>query len=251
MSLAALLLRGLFLLLLAGAGGIAIAAAFYLAGDKPHWSHARWDSAGTAPDPDSEREAIVQVYGARAWGWRGIFGMHTWIALKEEGAPAFERYEVVGFGVSRGADAVRRNRHAVDGYWAGNPPVLLGEVRGERAARAIPLLRDAVEAYPFPRRYDVWPGPNSNSFTAFVLRRAGGLGIELPPLAVGKDYIAEGGILARTPSGTGFQFSLMGLLGLALAVDEGLEIHLLGMTFGADFTRPALKLPGIGRLGFS
>ncbi|MCB1970601.1 MAG: DUF3750 domain-containing protein [Geminicoccaceae bacterium] len=244
-------LRGFGLLLLAGVLGTGIATVRYFSGERPHWSSARWDSAGSAPDPTAEREAIIQVYGARAWGWRGIFGMHTWIAIKRENAPIFERYEVVGFGVSGGARAVRRNRYPVDAYWAGNAPVLLGEIRGERAAAAIPRLIEAVDAYPYDHRYTIWPGPNSNSFTAFVLRRAGGIGIELPPLAVGKDYIGQGRWYARAPSGTGFQFSMMGLIGMTIAADEGLEINLLGLTFGVDFTRPALKLPGLGRIGLS
>ena len=36
-----------------------------------------------------------------------------------------------------------------------------------------------------------------------------------------------------------------------VAEDEGLEINILGLTFGVDVTRPALKLPGLGRLGLS
>ena len=75
--------------------------------------------------------------GPKAWVGVAYFGMHTWIAIKDENGAAFERFEVVGWGVSRGAEAVRRNRHAADGFWAGNPPVLLGEVRGEQAAKAI------------------------------------------------------------------------------------------------------------------
>ena len=73
------------------------------------------------------------------------------------------------------------------------------------------------------------------------------LGLELPPTAIGKDYLNNGSILARTPSGTGYQLSLLGLLGLSVARDEGLEINLLGLTFGVDPLDFALKLPGIGR----
>ncbi|HEY2990286.1 MAG TPA: DUF3750 domain-containing protein, partial [Candidatus Binatia bacterium] len=40
------------------------------------------DSAGIAPDPARTPEAVVQVYAARALNWRGIFGVHTWIATK-------------------------------------------------------------------------------------------------------------------------------------------------------------------------
>jgi hypothetical protein len=34
-----------------------------------------------------------------------------------------------------------------------------------------------------------------------------------------------------------------------LALEEGLEVNLLGLTFGLDINPPALKLPGIGRIG--
>jgi hypothetical protein len=37
--------------------------------------------------------------------------------------------------------------------------------------------------------------------------------------------------------------------GVTLAVAEGLELNLLGLVVGIDFARPALKLPGLGRLG--
>ena len=40
-----------------------------------------------------------------------------------------------------------------------------------------------------------------------------------------------------------------GLLGLTLAVDEGLELNLLGLVFGIDPLDLAIKLPGIGRIG--
>jgi hypothetical protein len=32
---------------------------------------------------------------------------------------------------------------------------------------------------------------------------------------------------------------------------EGIEVNLLGLNFGIDFKSPALKLPGIGRLGLA
>ena len=39
------------------------------------------------------------------------------------------------------------------------------------------------------------------------------------------------------------------MAGVLLAVDEGFEINLLGLTLGVDAAVPALKLPAIGRLG--
>jgi len=58
-----------------------------------------------------------------------------------------------------------------------------------------------------------------------------------------------GALFAAAPSGSGFQVSLYGLAGILLAVDEGLELNILGLSIGIDAAVPALKLPAIGRLG--
>jgi hypothetical protein len=214
-----------------------------------HWSRARWDSAELAPDPVTHPEAVVQVYAARAWGWKGVLAVHSWIVMKRAGAAGFERYEVVGWGVRRGAPAVRKNMRPIDGYWAGNRPELLLDRRGPEVERLIDQIEAAILSYPYPDRYRTWPGPNSNTFIAHIARAVPALGLELPPTAIGKDYLGNGSILAPTPSGTGVQLSLLGVLGLSLGRDEGLEVNLLGLTFGIDPLDFALKLPGIGRLG--
>jgi hypothetical protein len=214
-----------------------------------HWSQARWDSAGLAPDPATTPEPVIQVYAARAWGWKAVVAVHSWIVFKHAGAPAFERYEVVGWGVGRGAPAVRRNMRVIDGYWAGNRPKLLLDRRGPEVAGLIDQVEAAIASYPYPDRYRTWPGPNSNTFVAHIARTVPALGLELPPTAIGKDYLSNGSVLASTPSGTGLQLSLLGMLGLALARDEGLEVNVLGLTFGVDPLDFALKLPGIGRFG--
>src|SRR5690606_13884704 len=91
-------------------------------------------------------------------------------------------------------------------------------------------------------------GPNSNTFVAHVIREVPGLALELPVTAIGKDYLADG-FLARAPSGTGYQLNVGGILGVIAAWDEGLEFNLLGLSFGIDVRDPAIKLPGLGRLG--
>jgi hypothetical protein len=214
-----------------------------------HWSRARWDSTGLAPDPMTTPEPVIQVYAARAWGWKAVFAVHSWIVFKRADAPAFERYEVVGWGVNRGAPAVRRNMRAIDGYWAGNRPKLLLDRRGPEVEALIDQIEAAIAAYPYPDQYRTWPGPNSNTFIAHIARAVPALGLELPPIAIGKDYLSNGSVFARTPSGSGLQLSLLGVLGLSLARDEGLEVNLLGLTFGVDPLDFALKLPGVGRFG--
>lgn len=216
-----------------------------------HWSQARWDSAGLAPDPATTPEAVVQVYAARTWGWRGIFGVHSWLALKRPEAHSYERYDVVGWGVHRGAPAIRRGMRTVDGYWAGNRPEVLVDRRGPEAAALIERIEAAIQAYPYPDAYRTWPGPNSNTFTAYIGRSVPELGLELPPTAIGKDYMPGGAAFSPTPSGTGYQVSLFGLLGVSLGLAEGLEINLLGCTIGIDPGDFAIKLPGVGALGLS
>jgi hypothetical protein len=109
----------------------------------------------------------------------------------------------------------------------------------------------AVESYPYAQTYVLWPGPNSNTFTAYVGRQVPELGLELPVTAIGKDFLTNGAFVERAPSGTGFQISIFGLAGLLVARQEGLEVNLLGLGFGIDPLGPALKLPIIGRIGFN
>lgn len=76
------------------------------------------------------------------------------------------------------------------------------------------------------------------------------MGLELPTTAIGKDYLTNGSIAGRAPSGTGYQLSLFGLIGITAAWKEGLEFNLFGLAFGIDPQNLAIKLPGIGNLGF-
>ena len=129
--------------------------------------------SGQAPDPAFAREAVIQVYAARTVGWRGFFAVHTWISVKPRDAESYTRYEVIGWGVGNGAPAIRVNRTGADNYWFGDRPELLVDVRGEAADPLIARVEAAVASYPYPTSYRTWPGPNSNTFTAWVGRAAG------------------------------------------------------------------------------
>jgi Protein of unknown function (DUF3750) len=114
----------------------------------------------------------------------------------------------------------------------------------------IPKIEAAVTAYQFNNAgdYRMWPGPNSNTFVATVLRATPELGAILPPNAIGRDFRPQP-YVGRTDSGTGVEVNLWGLVGLKLGWVEGLELNVLGLVVGFDVQNPALKLPGIGRLG--
>ena len=241
-------MRSIVWLLLLVVLPVLLSIGFILSARAEHWSRARWDATGLAPPPGEHHGAVVQVYAARTWGWKGAFAVHSWIVLKHEGAAAYDRYDVVGWGVDRGAPALRRNLRPPDGRWAGNDPDLLVDLRGPAAETLIPEIVAAIGRYPYPTAYLTWPGPNSNTFVAWIGREVPALRLTMPPTAIGKDFLG-GQLAARTPSGTGLQVSLGGLLGIAVGVEEGLELNLLGLVLGIDPKRLAIKLPGLGQLG--
>lgn len=212
------------------------------------WRDLSREPVGLAPDPAVTQEPVVQVYAARAMRWRGYFGVHPWIAVKRAGAEAFTVYEVSGWQLRRGNSAVVRSHRAPDGRWFGNTPELLADRRGAGVEELIDRIEAAVQDYPWKDQYRVWPGPNSNTFIAHVLRAAPELRVDLPPTAVGKDWLGLKP-LAKLPSGTGAQLNALGVAGVAVGWEEGLEINLLGLTFGIDPRNLALKLPLIGSIG--
>ncbi|MGH8632063.1 MAG: DUF3750 domain-containing protein [Burkholderiales bacterium] len=209
------------------------------------WRTADRSPAGIAPDPRVVDEAVVQVYSARAFDWRGLFAVHTWIATKPRGADRFTVHQVVGWNRFDGLPAVESIEDEPDRSWYGQDPEILMDMRGAEAETAIGEIFAAVASYPYPREYVLWPGPNSNTFTAWVARRVPALRLDLPPTAIGKDFIGAS-LFAGAPSGTGFQFSLFGLLGLTLAREEGLELNVLGAALGVNPLAMKLRLPGLG-----
>jgi hypothetical protein len=212
----------------------------------PAWHNADWSSAGLLPVPRTKADAVVHVYAARVGRWRGVFADHTWIVIKDKGASSYTRYDKTFWG-----RPVKTNAWAPDARWYGHTPVLVGAVEGRAAEALIPKIRAAVTAYPHaaPGGYRVWPGPNSNSFVAHVLRAVPESGLTLPPTAIGKDWRTDGQIAGFTPSGTGVQLNLFGLAGLSIGWVEGIEINVLGLVTGLDLRRPGVKLPGFGRIG--
>ncbi len=214
------------------------------------WRTADRSSAAIAPAPGEAPEAIVSVWAARAFNWRGLVAAHTWIATKPENASGYRVHQVIGWRGRWGGSVVVSSTDLPDRYWYGQPPHLLKELRGPAAAAAIPKILAAVDSYPHAHEYRLWPGPNSNTFTAYVVRQVPELRVDLPAIAIGKDYLEGGRIAAAAPGGRGFQLSLFGLAGVIVGVEEGIELNVLGLVFGVDPLGPAIKLPGIGRIGF-
>lgn len=213
------------------------------------WRTASHRATGLAPDPAAHREPVVQVYASRAFGWRGAFADHTWLAAKPQDADRYTRYEVIGWYGGDGRSVVSiSDARAPDAEWYGAPPRLLRELRDAQAAAVIAKLPEAVAAYPHATDYRVWPGPNSNTFVAHLGRAIPDLRLTMPSTAIGKDYVPLGDVVGTSPSHTGVQLSVLGVAGVLAGWDEGIEVNVLGLVTGIDLRRPALKLPGIGRI---
>src|ERR1700710_465381 len=220
----------------------------YLMGDRSvDWQTADRSSAGILPPAAEHPDALVRVFAARTWRWRGIFAVHSWIVVKEKGAPRYTRYDYTAWG-----EPIRVNGFAADGRWFGGTPETIAAADGEAAGRMIPKIRAAVEGYGWRDYgdYRAWPGPNSNTFVTAMLAAVPELQATLPPTAIGKDFPYDGEMFGLTPSRTGLWVTLDGYLGLTIGWVEGIEVNFFGAVFGIDLRRPAVKLPGLGRVGF-
>jgi hypothetical protein len=221
-------------------------AALYAAGSDPRsWRDADWSSTGALPAAKDFEPARLVVFTSLTGAWKGIFSVHSWVVLKQAGARNWTRYDVVGWG-----SPVRANGWPADGRWYGNLPVAIADVSGAEAERLIPKVEAAVRDYSYNQAgdYRIWPGPNSNSFTAAVLRAVPELKVALPANAIGRDY-RRGFYAGKTDSGTGIELNAYGLVDVKAGWVEGLEINLFGLVAGLDLRHPALKLPGFGRIG--
>lgn len=225
----------------------AAAAIWWTTQDRPEsWRAADWGASGVLPAAADVPGAAIHVMAARTGGLKGAASVHSWLVWKAAGAAAWSRAEVVGWG-----RPVRRDAYAPDARWYSNEPFYVGSVTGPEAAVLIARLETTVSTYPYdiPGSYVIWPGPNSNSFVAHVLREVPEIGVALPPNAVGKDWLGPGLNARRDAGGGDLHLSAWGYAGLSIGPRTGIEVNLLGQTFGLDLARPALKLPAIGRVG--
>jgi len=154
-----------------------------------HWSTASRESAKIAPGPSVTKEAILHVYGARAWGWRGWFAIHTWIAAKRTGEFAYTVYDVVGWRAYGGRSVLKIAQDTPDRYWYGNKPRILKAHSGNGVDKLIDAVDKAAHAYPWKTTYKAFPGPNSNTFTAWIAKEVPELELDLPLSAIGSGYV--------------------------------------------------------------
>lgn len=188
-------------------------------------------------EPSNDQATILLLTGGLGHPMDQI-ARHPWFAVRRAGETAWKVYEVGGGGTTE--DPIHNDPY-VD-------PILHGVWRGAEAERGIACLEREAPKWIDELDYRFYPGPNSNTFGDVMLRRCG-LHASLPATSVGKDWRGAFGI-TRTTEGTGFQVETP-ILGLRLGLKEGVEVHILGLSFGVDLWPPAIILPlGSGRIGF-
>ena len=164
--------------------------------------------------------------------------------MKAKTADASTVYQVVGWLPYRGLPSLSIGQDIPDRNWYNQTPKVILDIRGEKAQALIPKIEQAAKDYPYANPYTLWPGPNSNTFPAYVARRIPELGLTMPSDAIGKDFLVDSRFFAPAPSSTGYQFSLFGAFGLLVAQKEGLEINILGGVYGVQFSPFRILLPG-------
>jgi hypothetical protein len=227
---------------------VAARAALFAFEDRPgSWRNADWSSIGALPPAAAHPQARILVLSGRTGGLKGVVAVHSWIVFKRQNAANWTRYDVVGWG-----NPVRLNGWAPDGRWFGTAPTVVADVKGDKAEAMIPAIERAVKDYRYSNDgdYRLWPGPNSNSFVAAILRAVPQMQAVMPPNAIGRDF-RPSPYLGWTDSGTGVEANLFGLLGLKAGWVEGFEMNVLGLVAGFDIRQPALKLPAFGRIGMA
>lgn len=225
------------------------AAAWWAGVERPSsWRSADWGSAGLLSANPDQDQAAIYIMAARTGGFKGAFSVHSWIVLKRKDQDNYDRYEKVGWG-----NPIRKNHHEADAFWYSNMPMVVQKLTGETAERLIPKIENAIAEYRFSNRgdYKIWPGPNSNTFVADVLRNVPELNATLPPNAVGKDYLGDGSWYMRTANNSDTFVNFGGYIGFAYGRTVGFELHFMGQTIGLDIQKPAIKLPAFGRLELS
>ena len=117
----------------------------------------------------------------------GWFAVHYWFVVFGPDR-ACHRWEVWQTRNAGGTSIghVHCDLKAPDAGVGGGPARIAAEWTGEQATRIRKVLETA-DLYPYCDRYLPRPGPSSNTFAAWVLRKAG-VAHRLPGKAIGKDF---------------------------------------------------------------
>ena len=112
--------------------------------------------------------------------------VHYWFVVTDEsGCHRWEVWQTRNAG-GRSVGHLHCDLKPPDANVGGGPTRLAARWTGDAALKLKEVL-DRSESYPHCHKYWYWPGPNSNTFAAWVLRQAG-IRHALSPMALGKRY---------------------------------------------------------------
>lgn len=189
--------------------------------------------------PDNSETTVALLTGGLPPPMNDI-ARHPWFAVRRKGETEWKTYEVPSLGNER--DPFTRHSPYVD-------PIVHKVWRGAEGERAAACLEREAEPWIARLKYRFYPGPNSNTFGAMMLR-ACKLSASLPATSIGKDWRGLVGA-GLTTERTGVEVQTA-VAGVRIGLKEGIQIHVLGLELGIDLWPPALIVPiGPGRIGFA
>ena len=189
---------------------------------------------------------VVQLRYATLPRFLRAMAVHYWFAVFEVNSRRWHRWEVWQTKNAGGQSIghIHCNRRHPDCGVGGGAYRLAAEWDGGAAQEICAVLAKAGN-YPHWNRYRAWPGPNSNTFVAWVLREAG-LHYSLDPRAIGKDYMGLLG-MRRSSRPPCAQLETP-LFGVRISLHDCVEVHLLGLTWGLQWSPIEVYTP-FGRVG--
>lgn len=149
---------------------------------------------------------LSETYSVELWQtkmpWPLSLAVHTWFVIEKFGVR--DRYEVwATFGKFTGSTVRKNAVLPQQGFRRSffDDPIkprkltvahCCGSITGREGSDVEKLytsICQSPENYPWLTRYRLWPGPNSNTYTAYFLKKYPQLTLKLPYTAVGKNWI--------------------------------------------------------------
>jgi len=139
------------------------------------------------PRPAHARDLLKVELRYAPLPYIGLIAWHYWFVVSDgTGRHRWEVWQTRNAGGSCIGHVHCDLKLPEDGVGGG--PSRLAAVWDGEAALAIKSVLEKPESYPWCERYRLWPGPNSNTFVAWVLRQAG-VEQALDRRGIGKNYL--------------------------------------------------------------
>ena len=140
------------------------------------------------PGPAQDRNILTVELRYAPLPWIGAIAWHYWFVVCDDtGRHRWEVWQTKNAGGWCIGHVHRDLKHPDDGV-GGGPSRLVRKWHGDNAVKIVRVL-DRIRTYPYCQRYRYWPGPNSNTFVAWVLREAD-VDYRLGPKGFGRNYLA-------------------------------------------------------------